>query len=136
MQDGVVTKLAVDQLIEECYETAKSKGWWESGDRNFGELIALCHSELSEAFEEYRNHGLDPKWLLYDEKHFEDGVGNVPTFHNDPQCKTEGIAAELADVLVRIFDFCGHYQIPLAAALEAKMAYNKNRSYRHGGKKA
>ena len=126
----------IEELIDECYSTAQSKGWWESGDRNFGELIALCHTELSEAFEEYRQHGLDPTWMLYDDIDHEEGDVRMPLFFNDGQHKTEGIAAELADVLVRIFDFCGHYKIPLAVALEAKMAFNKNRPYRHGGKKA
>ena len=43
--------------------------------------------------------------------------------------------AEFADVLIRIFDTCGKYDIPLAKAMAAKMAYNETRAYRHGGKK-
>lgn len=122
-------------VIAACHQTAVSKGWWESGDRNFGELIALCHTELSEAFEEYRTHGLSPEWMLYNGI---DPATDPPTprLYSDDKLKTEGIAAELADVLIRIFDFCEYYKIPLATALDAKMRFNESRPYRHGGKKA
>ena len=48
--------------------------------------------------------------------------------------KPEGVTSELADVLIRIFDFCGKYQLPLGKILIEKMEYNKKRPYRHGGK--
>ena len=35
-------------------DNAKQHGWWDE-DRTFGEVIALCHSELSEALEAYRD---------------------------------------------------------------------------------
>lgn len=40
-------------MAEYIHETAKPKGWCDS-NRNNGELIALCHSELSEALEALR----------------------------------------------------------------------------------
>lgn len=49
--------------------------------------------------------------------------------------KPIGTAVELADALIRIFDLCGFYGIPLEEALLVKMQYNKTRPYRHGGKK-
>ena len=36
------------------HEIAKEKGWYDDGERNFGEQIALIHSELSEALEHKR----------------------------------------------------------------------------------
>ena len=108
---------AIRQLMKECHETAVDKGWYALGDRNFGELIALMHSELSEALEEHRNG--EP----FNNFRFVDG-------------KPEGIAVELADVLIRVFDACEHKSIPLADALMSKMEYNRTRPYRHGGKKA
>ncbi len=48
--------------------------------------------------------------------------------------KPEGIPIELANLLIRIFDTCGTYGINLSEALRMKMAYNKTRPYRHGGK--
>ena len=38
----------VKDFIKKCHSTAKLKGWWDD-ERNDGELLALMHSELSEA---------------------------------------------------------------------------------------
>lgn len=108
----VVENRTLAPLIREAHETSVEKGWWEK-ERDFGTQIALIHSELSEALEEYRIS----QPYLYDNKG-----------------KPEGIAAEFADVLIRIFDTCGKYDIPLELALRLKMEYNKTRSHRHGGK--
>ena len=109
----------LNQLCKDTHENAKSKGWWEQ-EKSFGELIALVHSELSEALEEYRN-GNAPNEIVYLK-----GIGGD---------KPEGIPIELADVLIRIFDLCGRYGIDLDEAVRIKMEYNKKRTWRHGGKK-
>lgn len=110
--------ISITELQHESHATAVEKGWWD-GERPFGDQVANFHAEVSEAWEEYRKQGLDPDKFLY----FVDG-------------KPEGIAAELADVLIRIGDTCEHYNIPLEEAIAAKLEYNKTRPYRHGGKKA
>lgn len=112
--------MTIAELIEQAHATALEKGWWSEPERTFGDQVALCHSELSEALEEFRVHGLDREQFLY-------------TTLDSPG-KPEGIAAEFADVLVRIADTCGRYGIPLEQALAAKLAYNKTRQSRHGGK--
>jgi len=97
-------KWDIVRFIEECHRTAKEKGWWDN-ERNGAELIALMHSELSEALEAMRNHGTK-----------------------------EEVAEELADCCIRIFDYCGARNIDLEQTLIKKMAYNNTRPYRHGKK--
>lgn len=108
----------INNYVDESYENAKEKGWHEQ-ERSVGDLICLMHSELSEALEEYRN-GNTPSEVYFNE--------------NNPD-KPEGIPVELADCVIRIFDFCGLYGIDLESVLNQKMAYNLTRSHRHGGKK-
>lgn len=102
---------AFNMLAQEVHDTAVAKGWWEQ-ERNNGEIIALMHSELSEALEAIR-HGNPP-----DDK--------IPEF--------TGVEAELADVIIRIMDMAPARGWRIAEAVVAKMAMNKTRPRKHGGK--
>ena len=108
----------IKTLISESHKTAIEKGWWDLPDRNVPELLALIHSEVSEALEAYRIKGVD-------------GLGD--TWHSTTK-KPEGFTIELADVLIRIADLCAEFNLDLEQALIEKMAYNKTRHYRHGNK--
>jgi len=106
----------IKELQIASHAIAVSKGWWDE-DRNIGELLALVHSEVSEALEEWRaDEGLAVIRI-------EDG-------------KPEGFPVELADTLIRICDLAESAGIDLNAALKIKMAYNSTRPWRHGGKLA
>lgn len=106
----------INELIKEIHENAVDHGWWDD-ERSFGEIIALCHSELSEALEEYRK-GFGPRF----------------TYYNDPG-KPEGIPTELADCMIRILDYCGHVGVDMEEIIREKHEFNKSRPYKHGGKK-
>ena len=90
-------------LCQEVHQIASDHGWWNE-ERNDGELIALMHSELSEALEALR-------------------AGNKAN-----------LAEELADTVIRICDFAEARGLDLGLAVLEKMDINANRSHKHGGK--
>jgi NTP pyrophosphatase (non-canonical NTP hydrolase) len=114
----------LNALSRECYKIAKEKGWHDQ-ERSVGESIALMHSELSEALEDYRD-GYGPN-VQYVEVVKDDEDNSI--------FKPCGIPSELADTIIRILDFCGEYMIDIDKAVRDKMEFNRTRSHRHGGKK-
>lgn len=85
--------------------------WWvdlETGERierNKGEMLCLVHSEISECLEGVR------KGLMDDHL---------------PHRRMEEV--ELADALIRIFDYAAGHGLDLQGAYEEKMAYNSRRA--------
>ncbi|MDF1699582.1 MAG: hypothetical protein P1V36_00285 [Planctomycetota bacterium] len=122
-----IIDVGLANLVGEAHSTAFDKGWWDAQTlpsqsetdydlvlKTVPEKLALIHSEVSEALEAYRE-GENHTYL-------------------DARGKPEGLPAELADVVIRVADLCGALGIDLGEAVMRKMAYNKTRSHRHGGK--
>ena len=60
------------------------------------------------------------------------GLTNVwSRIYYEENGKPCGIPSELADVVIRIFDFCGGMNIDLEKIILEKMAYNETRPYKH-----
>lgn len=72
--------------------------------RNIGELLMLIVSEVAETMEGVRK--------------------DLPDTHL-PHRKMEEV--EMADTLIRIFDYCGYRGLDIAGAFKEKLAYNRTR---------
>lgn len=107
-------KTMVNIMRNTVHNNAKEHGWHDT-PREFGTLCMLMVSEISEAFEEHREH-------------------RRPNEVYEKNGKPEGIPIELADCIIRILDYCGAENIDIGEALEVKHKYNITRSYRHGNK--
>lgn len=113
--------VTVDGWVEYVGQWAEEKGWVFS-IKDTPEKIALMHSELSEALEEYRRKN---PMLYWSESSEVEGAS-----------KPEGISVELIDCMIRIFHYLSVFKLSAQELLELKMDYNNKRPYRHGDKKA
>lgn len=104
--------MKLKEIGEEAFATNKEKGFLGT---SIPTHIGLLHSEISEAFESHRKGEPD---------YFYGGDG-----------KPEGFLAELADEVIRIASLCEEHHLDLTQAVREKLAYNKTRPHKHGGKK-
>jgi len=109
----------INNLCKLSHNTARLHGFWGAfaqdlkthrnyylHDCNQAEKIALMHSELSEALEALRQ--------------------------TDPN--KNNVAEELSDCCIRIFDYCGAYEIDLEKEIIKKMKINAKRPLKHNKK--
>ena len=140
---------SINDYVSQIHETAKEKGWWEK-PREDGTILMLVNSELCEAFEEIRD-GKPDCYVNHKPRSFGEistgftevdpanplqSVGELEShtaIMDNP--KPEGTAVEVADAIIRLFDYAGFKGWNLEEIIQWKMKYNDTRAYRHGGKK-
>lgn len=93
----------INMLVDLCHGLAKEAGW-HNKHREVGTMLALIHSEVSEAMEGFRKD-------LYDD--------------HLPHRKMAEV--ELADAVIRIFDLAGRENLDIGGALVEKLKYNTQR---------
>ena len=109
--EEVIAYEGLKAAIRLAHKTATDAGWYkdpatgEPVKRNFGEVVALMHSELSEALEADRKSLMDDK---------------LP--HRD------GREVEFGDCIIRIFDTAEAEGMDLAGAFIEKNRYNQHRA--------
>lgn len=106
--------MTVNEFAKAIHENAVAHGWYDT-PVDFREVAVMVHAEISEAVEEWR--------------------GGNPFVYGTCALAAEGVAVELCDAVMRIFDYLAYMGVDIEAVLEAKYAYNVGRQYRHGGKK-
>ena len=105
--------MKLNKFAQAVHENAVKHGWWDE-ERTFGEIIALCHSELSEALEELRTN----RPMMY----FVETNGFVVTDMSERKDeKPEGVAVELADCIIRVLDYFGKEELDVDALMQEAM---------------
>lgn len=114
--------MTLQEYAERIHKNAVSHGFWPPEGRNFGEMIALIHSEASEALDEHRSG----KPVVYHERQ---------PYGPD---KPEGAMVELADVIIRCLDtmykMADEHDLDIDAVVREKMWFNESRPHKHGRK--
>lgn len=120
--------MEIREIAREIHDINVSKGFWDGDSWNFGEKIALIHSEVSEALEGHR----DNKFADLEEY---ERVRNIPGKTDSLSFEIfvkNTIEDELADICIRVFDLCGKMSIDLERHIRLKVDYNKQRPHKHG----
>lgn len=115
-----------NEMARIAHANSRNKGFWDLIDSlkdhpRFAEIEViwklsrhdLIHSETSEATEGVRK-----------------GLADDHLPHRSME------VTELADTVIRILDYAGAYNLPLGEVILEKMAYNTQRPFMHGNKKA
>jgi hypothetical protein len=104
----------LNDMAQEAFDNSAVHGFHEGKLPDFAELIALIHSEASEALED-------------------DRAGNTElTF--GPGSKPLGVGQELADIVIRVGHTAVRMGINLEEMVRIKQAYNRTRPWKHNKK--
>lgn len=99
----------INRLASIIHYGNKNKGFWPPEGRNFGECIALIHSEYSEALEGHRKNEMD---------------SHLP-HRSSPE-------VEVGDGIIRSLDLAAGFGFDIGFAIIDKLRFNASRPPKHG----
>lgn len=117
-----------NQLADTIHAEVRVNGFYDAYDQLFstldepeereqlklmsvGQKLALVTSEVGELVEAFRKPRISKKLLTHTEAE-----------------------EEMADVVIRLLDLAAFLGMDIEGAMQAKLAYNRTRTYMHGGK--
>lgn len=104
----------LNELAQEAHEIAVDGGHYDH-PRSVHELLVLIHSEVTEILRAMDD--TPPLWDFGALRHTEEG----------DLLKPEGVAVEIADVILRCLDMAAWLHVDIAEAVASKMYYNMYR---------
>ena len=131
--------MLISDLAREVHENAVAHGWWEE-ERKRPEILALIHSEWSEALEEARA-GRPMVYITLKHNELASAMteiiprGDDGTYTSEvglsngmriTDGKPEGIAVELIDGCIRILDYIGQLSAIVPGSDEIERLYTMN----------
>lgn len=142
----------LNQLSKEIHEGNKKKGFYddfetikEAVNNTLGDgfaqkiedvfdaqRLALIHSEASEALESTRKHRIAE--LTKPEKELMSDMQGAEFKKYYDEVVKGSLEEEVADIIIRCFDFVGFKKIDIDFHVEQKLKYNALRPYKHGKK--
>jgi NTP pyrophosphatase (non-canonical NTP hydrolase) len=109
----------LNDLAKQIHQNAKDKGFWDS-PRNTGELFMLIISEASEALEAHRKGRRADIEAFEKEVKARESIKHCIDFSFEDifrDCIKDTTADEIADVVIRILDYCCVSEIEIKPAL-------------------
>ena|ERR1700723_3076549 len=110
-------KTNLNQLAKEIHANNEIRGFWDGGieEKNIGEVIALIHSEASEALEADRKDKYAVKsWNLTHNCESIETTNEKQYFMQEFEVAIKNtFEDEMADIIIRVLDVCGAMKIDI-----------------------
>lgn len=107
----------LNSLRDNAYEIAKSKGFYKDFKNQHKFLVFDLLAELTE---------LNKAWVEQNISEY-----GLYTFSEFKSKIKDTVQDELADIIIRVLSFCGHFGIDIEFHVKEKMEFNKTRPLLH-----